>query len=76
MTRVGAAARELESGSGAGPGAGRAGGKGSSTVPGRIGRPPQWTGTRSRKLARLYMFTTLSVDKILKVLEDDVFKPR
>lgn len=45
-------------------------------VPGRIGRPPQWTSTRSRKLARLYMYTTLSVDKILKVLEDDVFKPR
>jgi hypothetical protein len=42
----------------------------------RIGRPPQWTSSRSRKLARLYMYTTLSVDKILKVLEDDVFKPR
>ncbi|EFX06358.1 ankyrin repeat containing protein [Grosmannia clavigera kw1407] len=52
-----------------------AGGKGGN-VPGRIGRPPQWTSTRSRKLARLYMYTTLSVDKILKVLEDDVFKPR
>lgn len=78
-------ARELDGGSGAGAGSvsgsgsgsGKgAGGKGSSTVPGRIGRPPQWTSTRSRKLARLYMYTTLSVDKILKVLEDDVFKPR
>jgi hypothetical protein len=42
----------------------------------RIGRPPQWTSSRSRKLARLYMYTNLTVDKILKVLEDDVFKPR
>lgn len=70
------------SGAGVGAGAGSGSGKGPSTgskassVPGRIGRPPQWTGTRSRKLARLYMYTTLSVDKILKVLEDDVFKPR
>ena len=45
------------------------------TGPARIGRPPQWTSTRARKLARLYMYTTLSIDKILRVLEDDVFKP-
>ncbi|KAK0643175.1 hypothetical protein B0T16DRAFT_333083 [Cercophora newfieldiana] len=42
----------------------------------RIGRPPQWTVSRSRKLARLYVYTTLSIEKILKVLEDDVFRPR
>ncbi|KAK4186130.1 hypothetical protein QBC35DRAFT_554889, partial [Podospora australis] len=42
----------------------------------RIGRPPQWTVSRSRKLARLYLYTTLSIEKIIKVLEDDVFKPR
>jgi hypothetical protein len=43
---------------------------------GRIGRPPQWTVSRSRKLARLYVYTTLSIEKIIKVLEDDVFHPR
>ncbi|KAK3320587.1 hypothetical protein B0T19DRAFT_387218 [Cercophora scortea] len=42
----------------------------------RIGRPPQWTVSRSRKLARLYVYTTLSIERIIKVLEDDVFKPR
>ncbi|OIW27652.1 hypothetical protein CONLIGDRAFT_599896, partial [Coniochaeta ligniaria NRRL 30616] len=42
----------------------------------RIGRPPQWTVSRSRKLARLYVYTTLSIEKIIKVLEDDVFRPR
>ncbi|KAM7206468.1 hypothetical protein V8F20_002817 [Naviculisporaceae sp. PSN 640] len=54
----------------ASPGAGT--GAGAS----RIGRPPQWTVSRSRKLARLYVYTTLSIEKIIKVLEDDVFKPR
>ncbi|KAK4172464.1 hypothetical protein QBC36DRAFT_362696 [Triangularia setosa] len=42
----------------------------------RIGRPPQWTVSRSRKLARLYLYTTLSIERIIRVLEDDVFKPR
>ena len=42
----------------------------------RIGRPPQWTVSRSRKLARLYLYSTLSIDKIIKVLEDDGFSPR
>ncbi|KXX77838.1 KN motif and ankyrin repeat domain-containing protein 3 [Madurella mycetomatis] len=42
----------------------------------RIGRPPQWTVSRSRKLARLYLYTTLSIEKIIKVLEDETFKPR
>ncbi|KAK3900785.1 hypothetical protein C8A05DRAFT_35555, partial [Staphylotrichum tortipilum] len=42
----------------------------------RIGRPPQWTVSRSRKLARLYLYSTLSIDKIIRVLEDDGFSPR
>ncbi|KAL2126117.1 hypothetical protein VTI74DRAFT_1666 [Chaetomium olivicolor] len=42
----------------------------------RIGRPPQWTVSRSRKLARLYLYSTLSIEKIIKVLEDDGFCPR
>ncbi|AEO62007.1 hypothetical protein MYCTH_2113877 [Thermothelomyces thermophilus ATCC 42464] len=42
----------------------------------RIGRPPQWTVSRSRKLARLYLYSTLSLEKIIKVLEDDGFSPR
>lgn len=73
-------ARELDGSSGSGAGSGGGGSssksKSGTAVPGRIGRPPQWTSTRSRKLVRLYMYSTLSVDKILKVLEDDVFKPR
>ncbi|KAG8160157.1 hypothetical protein KVR01_009693 [Diaporthe batatas] len=42
----------------------------------RIGRPPQWTESRSRKLARLYMYTTLPMEKIIKALfpNDDVKK--
>jgi hypothetical protein len=27
-------------------------------------------------LARLYLYSTLSIDKIIKVLEDDGFSPR
>ncbi|KAK4150532.1 KN motif and ankyrin repeat domain-containing protein 3 [Chaetomidium leptoderma] len=42
----------------------------------RIGRPPQWTISRSRKLARLYLYSTLSIEKIIKALEDDGFNPR
>ncbi|KAK4248957.1 hypothetical protein C7999DRAFT_13186 [Corynascus novoguineensis] len=42
----------------------------------RIGRPPQWTVSRSRKLVRLYLYSTLSIEKIIKVLEDDGFSPR
>lgn len=41
-----------------------------------IGRPRQWTVSRSRKLARLYLYSTLSIEKIIKVLEDDRFCPR
>lgn len=46
-----------------------------SPPPAKIGRPPQWTESRSRKLARLYVFTTLPIKKIIKVLEDVSFKP-
>ncbi|KAL8377887.1 hypothetical protein RB595_008530 [Gaeumannomyces hyphopodioides] len=46
-----------------------------SPPPAKIGRPPQWTESRSRKLARLYVFTTLPIKKIIKVLEDVGFKP-
>ncbi|KAK3304662.1 uncharacterized protein B0T15DRAFT_486203 [Chaetomium strumarium] len=42
----------------------------------RIGRPPQWTVSRSRKLARLYLYSTLSIEKIIEVLEGDGFNPR
>ncbi|KAL1837266.1 hypothetical protein VTJ49DRAFT_4072 [Mycothermus thermophilus] len=42
----------------------------------RIGRPPQWTVSRSRKLARLYLYSTLPIDKIIKVLADHGFSPR
>lgn len=40
----------------------------------RIGRPPQWTDSKARKLARLYVYTTLPVDKIIKAVfpEDSV----
>lgn len=41
-----------------------------------IGRPRQWTGSRSRKLARLYLYSTLSIEKIITVLEEDSFRPR
>lgn len=41
----------------------------------RIGRPPQWTDSKSRKLARLYVYTTLPLDKIIKaVFPDDSVK--
>lgn len=41
----------------------------------RGGRPKDWTEPRSRKLARLYVYTTLKVDEILELLKDDVFTP-
>ncbi|KAF3766003.1 ankyrin [Cryphonectria parasitica EP155] len=41
----------------------------------RIGRPPLWTDSKSRKLARLYVYTTLPVEKIIKaVFPDDSVK--
>lgn len=42
----------------------------------RIGRPPQWTVSRLRKLARMYVCTNLSIERIIKVLQNDVFRPR
>ncbi len=41
-----------------------------------IGRPRQWTASRSRKLARLYLYSTLSIEQIIRVLENDGFHPR
>ncbi len=41
-----------------------------------LGRPRKWTVSRSRKLARLYLYSTLSIEKIIKVLEDDGFGPK
>ncbi|CAN8103291.1 unnamed protein product [Discula destructiva] len=41
----------------------------------RIGRPPQWTDSKARKLARLYVYTTLPLEKIIKaVFPDDSVK--
>lgn len=34
----------------------------------RVGRPPQWTDAKARKLARLYVYTTLPVEKIIKAV--------
>ncbi|EHA50350.1 hypothetical protein MCOR27_000195 [Pyricularia oryzae] len=41
----------------------------------KIGRPAQWNESKSRKLARLYMYTTLPIEKIIKALDDGFFKP-
>ncbi|KAI0192649.1 hypothetical protein EV127DRAFT_36934 [Xylaria flabelliformis] len=41
----------------------------------RGGRPKDWTETRTRRLIRLYLFTTLPFPKILELLEEDEFKP-
>jgi hypothetical protein len=41
----------------------------------RGGRPKEWTDPRTRRLTRLYCYTTLKVDEILKVLEDEVWSP-
>ncbi|GAP85703.1 putative ankyrin repeat protein [Rosellinia necatrix] len=41
----------------------------------RGGRPKDWTETRTRRLIRLYLFTTLPFAKILELLEEDEFKP-
>lgn len=38
----------------------------------KIGRPAQWTPSKSRKLARLYVYTVLPVEQIIKaVFRDD-----
>ncbi|TGJ78852.1 hypothetical protein E0Z10_g9912 [Xylaria hypoxylon] len=41
----------------------------------RGGRPKDWTEPRTRRLIRLYLFTTLPFPKILELLEEDEFKP-
>lgn len=46
-----------------------------STSTNRGGRPKDWTEPRARRLVRLYIYTRLPFDLILKVLEDGVWKP-
>ncbi|KAI1406941.1 ankyrin [Hypoxylon sp. FL1857] len=46
-----------------------------STSTNRGGRPKDWTETRARRLVRLYIYTKLPFDLILKLLEDGVWKP-
>ncbi|KAI2625561.1 hypothetical protein GGS21DRAFT_531398 [Xylaria nigripes] len=41
----------------------------------RGGRPKDWTVARIRRYIRLYLFTTLSREDILRLLEEDEFKP-
>ncbi|KAJ3576686.1 hypothetical protein NPX13_g3612 [Xylaria arbuscula] len=41
----------------------------------RGGRPKDWNETRTRRLIRLYLYTTLPLSQILKLLEEDEFKP-
>lgn len=41
----------------------------------RGGRPKEWTEPRTRRLVRLYVYTTLPFHNILKLLEEDEFKP-
>ncbi|KAI1139950.1 ankyrin [Hypoxylon sp. FL0543] len=46
-----------------------------STSTNRGGRPKDWTEQRARRLVRLYLYTKLPFDLILKLLEDGVWKP-
>ncbi|KAI1381584.1 ankyrin [Hypoxylon crocopeplum] len=41
----------------------------------RGGRPKDWTEPRARRLVRLYIYTRLPFDLILKLLEDGVWRP-
>ncbi|KAI1425630.1 hypothetical protein F5Y12DRAFT_363860 [Xylaria sp. FL1777] len=41
----------------------------------RGGRPKDWTEPRTRRLIRLYLYTTLPLHRILELLEEDEFKP-
>ncbi|RYP62183.1 hypothetical protein DL769_007424 [Monosporascus sp. CRB-8-3] len=41
----------------------------------RGGRPKDWTEERTRRLIRLYVYTTLPVKKIINVLADHAWKP-
>lgn len=47
----------------------------SRTYNNRGGRPKEWTTPRARRLTRLYCYTALKVDDILKVLDDGVWSP-
>lgn len=38
------------------------------------GRPSKWTPSGSRKLARLYLYTTLPIKKIVELLQADPSK--
>ena len=42
---------------------------GQSSYPTPTGRPSLWSGSDQRKLARLYVYTTLPIQKILNVLQ-------
>jgi hypothetical protein len=42
----------------------------------KMGRPNQWTTTRSRKLARVYLYSTLPTKDIGRVLQNDSWPPR
>lgn len=42
----------------------------------RGGRPKDWTEERARKLIRLYVYTDLSVQKIIKALADHTWAPK
>ncbi|KAI2632259.1 ankyrin [Hypoxylon sp. NC1633] len=46
-----------------------------STSTNRGGRPKDWTEPRARRLIRLYIYTRLPFELILKLLEDGVWKP-
>lgn len=41
----------------------------------RGGRPKEWTEPRTRRLGRLYLYTSLPIDKILDLLRDEVWNP-
>ncbi|KAI1084819.1 ankyrin [Whalleya microplaca] len=41
----------------------------------RGGRPKDWTDPRARRLVRLYVYTRLPIELILKLLEDGVWQP-
>ncbi|KAI1471744.1 ankyrin [Daldinia caldariorum] len=46
-----------------------------STSTNRGGRPKDWTDPRARRLVRLYIYTRLPFELILKLLEEGVWKP-
>ncbi|KAI5864377.1 ankyrin [Durotheca rogersii] len=46
-----------------------------STSTNRGGRPKEWTEPRARRLVRLYIYTRLPLELILKLLEEGLWKP-